>query len=167
VKLTLLRILRTEADARSLGSLHFAYWVVVARKQIERLKPDAERVVADPACRDQMLFLSDFSGDWEVYLVGFNRVLLAALDFAWGNSVGWKNNMQLKDYLQFVRKHELPQQYYFSTYETDATVEDVRCAMFLSEELDRFVFDVQGCSANDFADAFKQLLIRLGKCLVV
>lgn len=161
-KLALLRVLKSEEDARSLGSLHFASWVLVPRRKMERLRQLRARVVADPAARDQMLFMSDFSGDWEVYLVGFNRVLLSALDLAWGNSVGWRSPMELKDYLRFVEAHELRAQAYYSPYAHDASVSDVRSALLLSDEVERFAFEVADTSAERFGDAFRRLRIRLG-----
>jgi hypothetical protein len=163
LKLTLLDVVRSETDARSLGSLHFAYWTVLTRKHMSRLLPARDKADADMG--DQMLFLSDFSGDLEVYLVGFNVVLRSALDFAWSNSVAWKNRMGLNEYLAFVEKHRLSQPYYYSPYTLSASVDDIRSATLVSEQLERFVSDVRDVDANTFANAYKQLRIVLGNAL--
>lgn len=162
-KLRLLSSLKPEHDARSLGSLHFAYWTLLPRGRIAKLL--GARGMGISRRLDQMLFLSDFSGDWEVYLVGFNKLLLSALDLAWGGSLGWKRKMELDDYLRFVRKHEITRQFHFQAYGEHASVEDVRCALHVSEELDRFVCEVHAADPARFDAAYRRLRIRLGSCL--
>lgn len=154
-RLALLRVLKLEGDARSLSSLHFAYWVVVSRDKLSQLSGIKHS-------NDEMLFMSDFSGDWEVYLVGFNRLLMSALDLVWGRSLEWKQKMQVNDYLRFVRKHQFGQQYSFSPYMSRATVDDVRSALEVSAALDKFVFDTRAVDAEQFAALFDELCMRLG-----
>jgi hypothetical protein len=166
VRLSALRFAKPEDDARSLGTLHFAYWLLLSRKQLQRLHShDGSRAGASGQVRDEMLFLSDFSGDWEEYLEGFNRNLLIALDTAWGRAVDWKQKMQVHDYLDFVRGHELQPQYYVSPYMTAASVDDVHSALYVSEELDRFAFDALGRDADSFGAMYEELCIVLGRCL--
>jgi hypothetical protein len=163
-KLSLLRIVKTERQARSLGSLHFAYWVRLPRRRLARLTELRRRAGAIAAPRrDQLLFLSDFSGDWEVYLAGFNRVLRHALDAVWNGSVGWKPEMELNEYLAYVRAHQVSAEAYFQAYGSSADVHDVRSALHVSEQLDRFAYDTDGeLDPARFYEAYKQLLIRLG-----
>jgi len=163
-RLLLLRALRPEQQARSLGSLHFAYWVLLPRERIARLQRAGGADASQPA-PDQMLFMSDFSGDGEVYLVGFNRVLRAALDTVWASSVGWEPKMQPGRYLRYVRRYQMQRQYYCSAYGGEASVGDTRAAVFVSEELDRFAVETEGAPPDRFAAAFKQLRIRLGNSL--
>jgi len=154
-RLALLRVFKLEGDARSLSSLHFAYWVVLSRDKLSELSGVKH-------AKDEMLFMSDFSGDWEVYLVGFNRLLMSALDLVWGRSLDWKRQMQVNDYLRFVRRHQLGHQYYFSPYMARATVDDVRSALEVSAALDNFVFDTRSVDAEQFAALFDELCMRLG-----
>lgn len=156
--LSALRALKPENDAHGLGSLHFAYWVMLPGNLLSRLR-------RRPDQRDEMLFLSDFSGDWEVYLVGFNRVLMSALDAAWGRSVDWVNDADVNTYLRFVRRHQLQPQYYVSPYTTRATVDDVRCALAVSNELERFAWDTQAVTPERFGRLFDELCTRLGSSL--
>jgi hypothetical protein len=158
LSLSALRAIKPETDAHNLGSLHFAYWVLLPRELVARGKPQA-------AQRDEMLFLSDFSGDWEVYLVGFNRVLLSALDAAWGRAVDWVNDADTNTYLRFVRRYQLQPQYYVSPYTTRATVDDVRRALSVSDQLERFAWDTQGVDQERFGRLFDELCTRLGSSL--
>ena len=156
--LSLLRAIKPEDDAHSLGSLHFAYWVLLPRELLARQR-------RQPAQKDEMLFLSDFSGDWEVYLVGFNRVLLSALDTAWGQAEHWVKNADVNTYLRFVRRFQLQPQYYVSPYTTRATVDDVRSALALTAELERFAWDTHAVDPQRFGHLFDELCTRLGNSL--
>lgn len=162
--LRLLRVLRPEAQARSLGSIHFAYWVLIPRRHMRRLLRASGYGEAALA-RHEMLFLSEFSGDWEDYLVAFNQVLISALDLAWGASVGWQKQMHVNDYLRFVRRYQLHGQHHFQAYGDEASVGDVRDALQVSEQLERFVWETDGRDAEEFAAAFKRLRIDLGSSL--
>jgi hypothetical protein len=167
VKFALLRATKPESDARELGSLHFAYWVLLSPRQRARLTQDERRW---PRLRGsaELLFFSDFSGDWEVYLAGFNAALLMVLDLVWGNALGWKKNMQLHEYLSFIEAHELNAQPYFQAYGAEATVYDVRCSVDVSDRLDQFVGvllgDAQhgGRGAAQLAQTYTNLVTEVG-----
>ena len=113
----------------------------------------------------QLLFLSDFSGDWELYLEGFNRVLRVVLDAVWRDAEGWTLKMGLAPYLKYVGEHELKEDAYAQAYGGQATVLDVQHALRISEALDRFVLETEGLDSRPFAAAFKQLRIALGPSL--
>lgn len=161
--LSLLRALKPEHDARSIGSLHFAYWAVLPRRRLAKILAASGR---KPNARidDQLLFCSDFSGDWEVYLAGFNVALLIVLDLVWGNARGWKNDMKLAEYLAYIHEHELHAAAYFQAYGDRATVYDVRSALALSEALDRFVAEA-GTDEHDFERAYSALVTEAGAWL--
>jgi hypothetical protein len=159
IKFGLLRTFKPEHDARQIGSLHFAYWALLSRRRIGKLLRASGRKQA--AKGSQLLFFSDFSGDWEVYLAGFNAVLLLVLDLVWGNASGWKNEMNLDQYLTYIREHQLLPPVYVQSYGDRATVYDVRCAIALSEQLDRFVADA-GHDERAFEAAYAELLMTAG-----
>lgn len=170
VGLTILRILKPEAQARALESIHFAYWTMIPRKRMAQLlqacRPDRKRPHKQQPVRDEMLFLSEFSGGWEDYLVSFNQVLISALDLAWGTATTWKRRMEVHDYLDFVRRFQLVAPHHMQAYGADASVQDVRDALQLSEELEQFVWEVQQLDAEQFAAALKRLRIAVGSRLV-
>lgn len=153
-----LRTFKPEHDARAIGSLHFAYWVLVSRSELaKRLRASGHAGRA----RDQLLFFSDFSGDWEVYLAGFNAKLLMVLDLVWGTAIGWKSRMKLDEYLRYIREHEILPPVYVQSYGDTATVWDVRCALALSDRLDQFASRASG-SAAEFEAAYSDLLSDMG-----
>lgn len=160
LKLAALRMFKPEHDARAIGSLHFAYWALLSRQRIAKLLRESGQKAATPV-RSQLLFSSDFSGDWEVYLAGFNLALLLVLDLVWGNATGWKNDMNLDQYLTYIREHQLKPPVYFQAYGEEATVYDVRCAIALSEQLDQFVA-ASGHDARTFETAYADLLMDAG-----
>jgi len=160
LKFAALRLFKPEQDARAIGSLHFAYWALLSRRRITQLLRASGQKAPTPV-RSQLLFFSDFSGDWEVYLAGFNVVLLLVLDLVWGNATGWKNDMNLDQYLEYIREHQLLPPVYFQAYGDKATVYDVRCAIALSEELDEFVASAGHDFAN-FESAYADLLTNVG-----
>jgi hypothetical protein len=155
-----LRAFKPEHDARAIGTLHFAYWALLSRGKFAKLLRASGQ---KPKGRigSQLLFFSDFSGDWEVYLAGFNAVLLLVLDFVWGNATGWKTGMNLDEYLRYIREHEMLPLAYVQSYGDEATVYDVRCAIELAERLDRFATQVLANPA-DFEAAYADLLIHVG-----
>src|SRR4051794_14529373 len=63
LKFAALRITKPEHDARAIGSLHFAYWALLSRRRLAKLLRASGRTTAAPI-RSQLLFFSDFSGDW-------------------------------------------------------------------------------------------------------
>jgi hypothetical protein len=160
LKFAALRLFKPERDARAIGSLHFAYWALLSRGRIAKLLR-ASGQKAEAPVRSQLLFFSDFSGDWEVYLAGFNVVLLLVLDLVWGNATGWTKDMKLDQYLKYIREHQLIPPVYFQAYGDKATVYDVRCAIALSEELDKFVADA-GPDLRNFETAYADLLTNVG-----
>jgi hypothetical protein len=160
LKLAALRTLKPEHDARQIGSLHFAYWALLSRRRLKKLLRASGQNTRAPI-GSQLLFLSDFSGDWEVYLAGFNFVLLLVLDLVWGNATGWKHDMKLGEYLTYIREHQIVPPVYFQAYGDKATVYDVRCAIALSEQLDRFVA-AAGHDARSFDAAYSDLLMNAG-----
>jgi Dyp-type peroxidase family len=164
-RLLLLRVLRPERDARSLRSLHFARWFNVSGKTLQSLT--RLRRVSEVA-RDQDLFLSDFSGDGEFYLEGFNRVIRVALDIAWRDATDWKNQMALGEYLTFIKKYRLPAvaDAYVQSYGASASVHDVRASLRVSDALDQFVYATDALSESDrFVEAYKQLCLELDPLL--
>jgi len=166
LKFGILRLFKTERDARELGSLHFAHWVVLPRSRVAALTRTRLPRAAPAVRRGQLLFLSDFSGDWEDYLAGFNVVLLAALDLVWGDATGWKRKMALGEYLAYVRRHQLQALVYYQAYGDRATVHDVRCALHVSEQLERFALATdQAHDPQRFEHAFRHLIAELGGSL--
>jgi hypothetical protein len=162
-KFAVLRAVRTERDARSLNSLHFAYWIVLPRRKLRALaRPCAGSQRRPRVGFDRMLFLSDFSGDWELYLEGFDRVLKAALDVAWSGSIDWRLGMSLSQYLNFVRRYQLQDQAYYSAYKA-ASVHEVRAALHVSEALDRLAFEAEATrDPEEFRSAYRALRVAIG-----
>jgi hypothetical protein len=153
-----LRTFKPEHDARAIGSLHFAYWVILSRARLAKLLRASGQA---GRARAQLLFFSDFSGEWEVYLAGFNAKLLMVLDLVWGTATDWKPRMNLDAYLRYIREHESLPPVYVQSYGDTATVWDVRCALRLSERLDQFASRASA-SAADFEAAYTDLLSDMG-----
>jgi hypothetical protein len=153
-----LRTFKPEHDARAIGSLHFAYWALLSRGRIAELLRASGN---SGRARTQLLFFSDFSGDWEVYLAGFNAKLLMVLDLVWGNATGWKPRMKLDEYLSYIREHEILPTAYIQSYGDTATVWDVRCALALSDRLDQFASRASA-GAAEFDAAYSDLLSEVG-----
>ncbi|MET0384818.1 MAG: hypothetical protein ABW321_02610 [Polyangiales bacterium] len=160
LKLALVRLAKSERDARQLGSLHFAFWALISRAKLARLTPPNHPRPRER--RGQMLFLSDFAGDWEVYLAGFNTALRSALDLVWGNAEGWSYGMTLGQYLAFIRARQINADAYYQAYGNTATPHDVRSALALSEELDRFIaLTLEELSPEQFNAAYHRFKVKV------
>jgi len=155
--MTALRVFRPEQRAQQLAFLHYAHWIVIGRRDLDRLlRPRGGR-----ARGAHLFFLSQFSGDWDDYLTAFSRVLDDAVDWAWRGVQGWPGATHLGAFIDYVAFHEIETQAFNPAY-PDADAVEVRAALHVRDALERLVFEIEG--SNDDAAvrrAYDRLLLDL------
>jgi hypothetical protein len=91
-------------------SIHYARWVIL-----------------DGGTR--LLFTSNFDGDLEGYLIEFAERDEGPLNLIFGNCVGWPGARPAGPFIQYVRDHMVPAEYYYSAYPRH-TVKEIRRALY-------------------------------------
>ncbi|MDF0644544.1 MAG: hypothetical protein P0111_10965 [Nitrospira sp.] len=91
-------------------SIHYARWVIL-----------------DGGTR--LLFTSNFDGDLEGYLAEFAERDEGPLNMIFGNCIGWPGARPVGPFIQYVRDHMVPAEYYYSAYPRH-TVKEVKRALY-------------------------------------
>ena len=140
-------------------SIHYARWVIL-----------------DGGTR--LLFTSNFDGDLDGYLIEFAERDEGPLNLIFGNCVGWPGARPVGPFIQYVRDHMIPAEYYYSAYPRH-TVKEIKRALYWKRETEKvissllpeladMVQEIMSCHEKN-ADARKALvdynitMERLGK----
>lgn len=151
----------TQKTAKQLSFLPFVHWVVVSRKQFPRLDPAQP---AETLSYDYLFFLSTFNGPWAPYIDAFADVLHGALDAVWFWSIGYPGAVPVTPLKDYIVRNQIESDHHYSAY-PGASVRDVRSALLLQDELDRFAVRARSLAPEEFTDEFGRLLLRVQNCL--
>lgn len=99
-------------------TIHYARWVIL-----------------DGGTR--LLFTSNFDGDLDAYLKEFAERDEAPLNMIFGSCDGWPGARPADAFIQYVRKHMVPAEYYYGAY-PKTTVKEVKRALYREETTDAF-----------------------------
>jgi hypothetical protein len=147
----------TQAIAKHLSFLPFVHWVVVERDHFPRVD---DSQAAEALNYDYLFFLSTFNGPWGPYIDAFADVLVKALDVVWIWSVGYPGARPVTPLKAYIVRNQVESDHFYSAY-PGASVRDVRAAIHLRDELERFAESTQGLSPDQFATEFDRLLLRV------
>jgi len=100
-------------------SIHYARWVIL-----------------DGGTR--LLFTSNFDGDLESYLAEFAERDEGPLNAIFRNCEEWPGTRPVGPFIDYVRKHMVPAEYYYSAY-PQYTVKEVKRALYWKEETEKFI----------------------------
>lgn len=116
---------RRQAEAKGgrspieqIETIHYARWVIL-----------------DGGTR--LLFTSNFDGDLDGYLREFAERDEIPLNMIFGSCDGWPGARPADSFIQYVRKHMIPAEYYYGAY-PKTTVKEVKRALYREETTDVF-----------------------------
>jgi hypothetical protein len=139
-------------------STHFASWMVLPAADAARLSSSESDVQLR---RAYLLFLSAFNGEREEYLHATWNALAPAIGALWSHCERWPGVWQLRDFIEYVRAHELFADVFFNAY-GDATAEDIRAALRLTRALEDFALAAPAPDVRQFRKRYERLLMELG-----
>jgi hypothetical protein len=161
-KWTLLgQITQIQENLINLSFIHFARWVIIPRGKFPRLGAAQPR---EQLHYDYFLFESNFNGDWEKYIDAFSQVVPGGMDNIWRWSVKYPMSKPISPFLTYIRNCQYDTDHYYSAYPGAAT-NDVRGALTLVAELERFERASATLAPADFARAYTVWLAGVQNCL--
>jgi hypothetical protein len=119
-------------------SIHYARWVIL-----------------DGGTR--LLFTSNFDGNLEDYLAEFAERDEGPINLIFGSCEGWPGARPVGPFIQYVRDHMVPAEYYYSAYPKH-TVKEVKRALYWKQETEEVISKL----LPDLAD----LVAAIRKCYV-
>lgn len=117
-------------------TIHYARWVII-----------------DGGTR--LLFTSNFDGDIEGYLSEFAERDEGPLNAIFGFCDGWPGARPVASFIEYVRKHMVPAEYYYGAYPKN-TVKEIKRALYWYEKTEGFIRGLLPKLA-DLADAKEYL----------
>jgi hypothetical protein len=155
------RIRQVQLDLTELSFIHFARWVIIERGRFPRVTPDQR---PEELTYDYLLFESNFNGDWEKYIDAFSQVVPGGMDNIWRWSVKYPKSRPITPFLRYIRNCQFDTDYYYSAYPGAAT-NDVRGALLLKEQFDKFVGESAVMTPEQFAAAYQRFTVDIQNCL--
>lgn len=119
-------------------SIHYARWVIL-----------------DGGTR--LLFTSNFDGNLEDYLAEFAERDEGPLNAIFRNCEGWPGARPVGPFIQYVRDHMVPAEYYYSAYPRH-TVKEVKRALYWKQRVDEAISGLLP-EVADFASAIAKCCI--------
>jgi hypothetical protein len=137
-------------DLKNLSFIHFARWVVIRRNQFPHL---ADKQPREELRYDYLVFFSNFNGTWNQYIDAFSAVLSKGLDLIWRWSEKYPGSTPVTAFKRYIALVQFDTDYYFNVYPR-ASTNDVKAALRVQDELDRFADASQALSPADFEKGF-------------
>ncbi len=147
----------TQTTAKALAFLPFVHWVIVKRDRFPHLGGDQP---TEKLHYDYLFFLSTFNGPWGPYIEAFADVLYFPLDGVWFWSVGYPFARPVGPLKSYIRRNQIESDHSYSAY-PGASVRDVRTALELHREIEKFANETSGLSTDRFAVEFDRLLMSV------
>lgn len=144
-------------DLKNLSFIHFARWVVIRRNQFPHL---ADKQPSEELRYDYLVFFSNFNGTWNQYIDAFSAVLSKGLDLIWRWSEKYPGSRPVTAFKRYIALVQFDTDYYYNVYPR-ASTNDVKAALRVQDELDRFADASQALSPADFEKAWLEFLVRV------
>jgi hypothetical protein len=144
-------------DLKNLSFIHFARWVVIRRNQFPHFGNKQPR---EELRYDYLVFFSNFNGTWNQYIDAFSAVLSKGLDLIWRWSEKYPGSTPVTAFKRYIALVQFDTDYYFNVYPR-ASTNDVKAALRVQDELDRFADASQALSPADFEKAWLEFLVRV------
>ncbi len=151
-----IRIVSTQKDLNNLSFIHFARWVIIPRRKLNKF-PDQPR---ENLAYDYMLFESNFNGDWEQYIQAFSSVIPGGMNLLWRWSPKFPGAEPLTPFLVYIRHCQLDTDHYYSAYPGAAT-SDIKAALHLAKAYDEFAKRAADVPEAGFEAAHNRFLDRI------
>lgn len=103
----------------SIETIHYARWVII-----------------DGGTR--LLFTSNYDGNLEDYLAEFAERDEGPLNIIFSQCVGWPGARPVGPFIQYVKEHMVPAEYYHSAYPRH-TVKEIKRALYWKEKTETFI----------------------------
>lgn len=139
-----------EPAVRERAFLHHASWLRLSPRNLR------SKAAAALSPRGALLFLSSFTGNEADYLAGFTSSLPTEMDLIWSCSADWPGAADNARCAQFIAKYGQSSQVFFNAY-GEATVKEVRRALFARLKLDEFATELADADDRRFEQAFRAL----------
>jgi hypothetical protein len=111
--------------------------------------------------RAYLLFLSTFNGEREQYLEACHRLAGPALAAIWSHCERWPGAQRFRAVFEYAGAHELFADAFWNAY-GDATADDIRAALRLTQALEDFAIASPPTDARHFRQRYERLLMALG-----
>lgn len=147
----------TQITAKELSFLSFVHWVVVTG---DKLTCSSDGLKRERLNYDYLFFLSTFNGPWGPYIDAFADVLFGALDAVWFWSIGYPGARPVTALKTYIVRNQIESDHHYYAYPA-ASVRDVRCALHLHAELQRFANEAKGLTPDQFSNAYDRFLISV------
>ena len=144
-------------DLKNLSFIHFARWVVIRRNQFPHL---ADKQPREELRYDYLVFFSNFNGTWNQYIDAFSAVLSKGLDLIWRWGEKYPGSRPVTAFKRYIALVQFDTDYYYNVYPR-ASTNDVKAALRVQDELDRFADASQALSPADFEKAWLEFLVRV------
>jgi len=140
-----------------LSFIHFARWVIVKRKQFPWVSKGQPQ---EKLQYHYMFFFSNFNGTWNEYIDAFSLVLYFGLDRIWDWSEKYPGARPVTAFKRYIARVQFDTDYYYSAYPY-ATINDVKAAHNVQDQLAAFANKSAGMQPQQFAHAYRQLLLAV------
>jgi hypothetical protein len=129
---------------QALSFIHYARWVVVDG--------------------DHLLFESNFNGTWDQYIDAFSEVVPLRMKAIWGSSHGFPGPVPVGPFKDYIRRHELRANHYWSAY-PEATTTEIVSAGNVAAAFGRFRTRAAALEPAAFAAAWEEFLTEVQRDL--
>src|SRR6185312_16315306 len=111
----------TPGSISGLATIHFARWVIIDNGA-------------------NLLFESNYDGNWEQYIGDFVDKISGGMDAIWGNCVGYPSHgsKDIQGFKQAIIDHQVKAQVFYSAYPRDS-VKNVRNSIEVGSKLGQFM----------------------------
>ena len=146
-----------QEDLINLSFIEFARWVVVPRKRFPFL---ANGQLPEKLRYDYLLFFSNFNGTWNQYIDAFSAVLSKGLNLVWRWSEKFPGSVPVTPFKEYIARVQFDTDYYYTAY-PHATANDLKSAHIVQASLDSLSLRTQGCTTEQFAEAYLLFVIQV------
>jgi hypothetical protein len=138
-------------DLKKLSFIHAARWSLISR-----LAANGGR--RSTRLRHPLLYFeSNFNGGWEEYIDAFSYVLHTGMSAFWRSSYGYPNALPPSPFKDYIKASQYEASHFYSAY-PEATATTVLAALALAPKVRDLREQAPQMSAEQFADAWQQLL---------
>lgn len=107
-----------------------------------------------------LVFVAELHGDLDTYLEGMWREAEDMIRTVWQFCIGFHKVQSARDFVRYIKKCQVETTFYFNGSTDDPLAEQLK-ALYLKQELSKFVHEHQGQKAEDLQRAFKLFIDRV------
>jgi hypothetical protein len=146
-----------QQDLINLSFIEFARWVVLPRNRLPFL---GNGQLKENLQYDYLLFFSNFNGTWNQYIDAFSAVLSQGLNLVWRWSEKFPGSVPVTPFKEYIARVQFDTDYYYTSY-PHASANDLKSAHIVQASLDSLSQRAQGCSPEQFGDAYLRFVLEV------